>query len=90
MENKSPLYSKTLWFNTLSILALFIADIVANSEIRATLGGKIFWIMIFGSFINVILRFYTDKPIVIKKTKPPSTNPLEEAIQADDDYIKDF
>jgi len=88
---KSPLQSKVLWFNTLSIIALAIADISSNNEIRNFIGNYYYLLMIVGALINAVLRFYTVKPVSIKKPKDKNPlNTINEANQADDNYLKDF
>ncbi len=67
MATVTPAQSQTLWFNGLSVVALVVADLMANDVIREQLGGKIFYLMIAGSVINMVLRFYTTKPIQIRK-----------------------
>lgn len=96
METKSPLKSKTLWFNAISVLALVIADLTANQEIRDLLGGKVYLLMIVGSMVNMWLRFHTVEPVekpTFKKKKPTHKDRLDmldPEKQADDNYIKDF
>ena len=90
MADKTLIESKSVWFNGLSILALVVTDMMANDAIREMIGAKIFYLMITGSIINMIIRFYTVKPVVIKRSKPPSRLDVLEENQADDNYMKDF
>lgn len=86
MATKRIVESKNLWFNGLSVLALVIADLMANDAVREALGGKIFLLMIAGSVVNMVIRFYTVKPIKISKPKKQLT-PLEDALKKDHDAI---
>lgn len=88
---KHPIQSKVLWFNTLSIIALVIADISSNNEFRSFIGNYYYVLMVGGALVNAVLRFYTYVPV---STKPNKQNPLEKIDeanhQADDNYIKEF
>ncbi len=88
MATKTPIQSKNLWFNGLSIVALVITDMMANDAFRDALGAKIIYLMIAGSFVNMGIRFFTTKPIAIPKRKPKHKGNLDvlEENQSDDTY----
>ena len=89
MATKTPIQSKNLWFNGLSVLALVITDLMANDAVRDMLGAKIFYLMIAGSVVNMGIRFFTEKPIKITlPTRKPKSNLdiLEDENQSDDNY----
>ena len=85
---KNPLKSKTLWFNTLSIIAIAIASLQGSPEFKEAIGGYIYWLMAIGAIINAILRFYTIEPITSQKKQ---LNPLDAALRQDaEEHMKDF
>ena len=63
METKTPIQSKVLWFNTLAVLAIVIAEVLASTELKEVLGNYAYVLMIAGATINAILRPYTTKPL---------------------------
>ena len=86
MQTKRPIYSRTLWFNLLSVVAIVHAEILANPELKEFIGGYTGALMITGAVINAILRFRTTMPI---STKPPPLNPVDKALRQDDIEISD-
>lgn len=79
METKNIIFSKTLWFNVLSIIGVVLTDVLASPEFRAEYGGEVIWIMIAGALANVLLRFGTKEPIVIRP-QPKPLNPVDQAL----------
>ena len=63
MKYKKPLDSKTLWFNILTIIAIVMAELQASEELKRHLGDNAYWLVITAAIINMIIRFYTSKPI---------------------------
>ena len=80
MESKRIIQSKNIWFNVLSIMAIVVAELSASSEIKELLGTNAFMLMIAGAIINMLIRFYTVKPITIGEP-PPKLNPADEALR---------
>ncbi len=85
MNSKRPVQSRVLWFNVLSVIAIVLTEILANTEMREFLGGYVAVFMIAGSLANAILRLDTSKAI---RREPKELDPVEQAIQDQD--LKDF
>ena len=63
---KSPLTSKTLWFNGLSLAAAIITVLVDHQLILqypAVVAG----LTMAASAVNMVLRYFTTKPVVEPK-----------------------
>ncbi len=83
MESKKPVQSKVLWFNILTIVSMTLGSLLANDDFRELIGSNYIALIIAVNLINVILRFYTDKPIEAKENKPKTTNtPLDKIDEA--------
>ena len=80
MATKSIFQSKNIWFNVLSICAIALAELQASTELKEVLGANAFWLMIAGATVNMLIRFYTDKPIAVIKPKS-DLNPVDEALR---------
>ena len=65
-EAKSPLKSKTLWFNILSIVAIVLAD----DHFKSIIGDNTMILFMLQSVVNIGLRFVTTKPVKIKSKNP--------------------
>lgn len=62
---KSFLASKTVWFNTLSILVVVATffGYVPNQELMAKVSAGL---LMIAPLINLVLRFYTSKGVYIR------------------------
>ena len=61
MTGKSPLQSKTVWFNVLSIVVLVVKTVFpefADFELDPTIAAGVL------AIVNLVLRFKTSQPIV--------------------------
>lgn len=65
-EAKSPLKSKTLWFNILSIVAIVLAD----DHFKSIIGDNTMILFMLQSVVNIGLRFVTTKPVKIQSKNP--------------------
>lgn len=64
MQNaKSPIKSKTLWFNILSIAAIILAD----EHFKEIIGNHAAILFVLQSIVNIGLRFVTTKPVKIQR-----------------------
>ena len=62
---KSPVKSKTLWFNILSIVAIVLAD----EHFKNIIGDNTIILFMLQSAVNIGLRFVTKEPVSIKGEK---------------------
>lgn len=87
METKKPVQSKSIWFNTLSIIALVGGALLADESFRELVGAYSVYLIIAVNVINMIIRGYTDKPLA-RETKPKDKklNPLEQALADESEY----
>ncbi len=84
VETKSPIHSKVLWFNILSVAAIVVTEVIATPEIKELLGGKVYILMIIGALINAGLRVVTTTPLSTSAPAPKKKlNPVDQAL-ADD------
>ena len=88
MATKTPLQSKSIWFNGLSIVSLVGASLLADESFRELIGGFAIYLIIGVNVVNMVIRSYTVKPLVIKKAKI-KLNPLEQALidEAEEDEL---
>ena len=82
MAVKTAIESKSIWFNGLSIISLVGASLLADESFRELVGGFAIYLIIGINVVNMIIRTYTIKPLVLKKPKE-KLNPLEQALQDD-------
>ena len=66
-STKSPVKSKTLWFNILSIAAIILTD----EHFKEIIGNHATILFILQSLVNIGLRFVTTKPIKIQSENSP-------------------
>jgi len=81
MGSKSPVKSRTLWFNVLSIGAIAVAELQASVELKEALGANALWLMIAGAVVNMVIRFYTVEPIIKQTNPPPDMNAIDKALR---------
>jgi hypothetical protein len=62
--NKSPLASKTIWFNLLTVVAGMAAYLAGSEVIVANWAVAIPILAAVQGAVNIALRFMTTKPIV--------------------------
>ena len=86
MATKTALESKSIWFNGLSIISLAIGSLLADDNFRELIGGFAIYLILAVNVINMIIRGYTQKPLVLKKEKV-KLNPLEQALKDDADEM---
>ena len=96
MATKRPIESKELWATFIYALAEFLPQIYEDPMFQEMMSDQMVWIRPLYMMLMIYLRlFSTSKPIYAGSDKPKEEdkkkmNPVEEALQADDDYIKDF
>ena len=60
---KRAVQSRTLWFSTLSLLAIIGTAILADENLKSLFGDNIGYLMGFVSVCNIALRLATTKAI---------------------------
>jgi hypothetical protein len=63
MDPKSPLASRTVWFNILTLVA-GVAAYVAGSDVMAEYPAVVPVFAAVAGAVNIVLRFLTSKPIM--------------------------
>ncbi len=81
MASKKPIQSKSLWFNTLSIMAMVGGALLADQQFREIIGTNAIYVIIAVNIINMIIRSYTIKPISMDPDPSPDLNPVDEALR---------
>lgn len=72
MEKKSPLASKTLWFNLALALATVVLHALAGFDWVVWLGHT--WSVLVIAAVNFALRLVTSQPIITPSAANPSEN----------------
>ena len=60
---KKPIQSKTIWFSSLSLLAVIGTTVLADENLKGLLGDNVGLLVGFVAFVNIGLRLITDKAI---------------------------
>ncbi len=88
MVTKKPIGSKSIWFNTLSILSMILGSLLADESFRDLIGKHAIYIIIGLNIVNMVIRNYTIKPLEFgKDNNEKKLNPIDQALKNDDDEI---
>jgi len=77
MASKSIFESKSIWFNVLSIVAMSITALLVDPTFKEEYGGSTLMLVVAVNVINMILRFYTVKPLSVAVKKPKIRSNLD-------------
>ena len=72
---KTPIQSKTLWFNILTIVAMVLTALMADESFREFIGSKAIILVMATNVVNVILRFQTSTAISIPRANETTATP---------------
>lgn len=86
MATKKPIQSKNLWFNTLTIISMVGATLLADDNFRELIGGSELLIVVGVAVINMVIRMYTTKPI--SREEPVKPDSEKSPLDIIDDELK--
>lgn len=88
MAVKKAIASKNIWFNVLSIAAMSLTALLADDAFRELVGTNATYLIISVNVINMVIRFYTVKPLEVAGATAPAAKPIIEADKVAKDNLK--